>query len=100
MNRITPEKRNQLIMVGLVILAVIAGLYFGLIRYQQQKFRELVVKKDTANTKLAQIADTKTSGGKIETELAEVSDQLAVKETDMASDDLYAWMVNFIRKFK
>jgi Tfp pilus assembly protein PilO len=100
MNRITPEKRNQLIMVGLITLLVMAGLYFGLIRFQQGKLSELITKRDAAKDKLTQIDDTKRSGGKIEAELAEVSDVLAVKESDMASDDLYAWMVNFIRKFK
>jgi len=100
MNRITTEKRNQLIITSLITLLVLAGLYFGLIQFQRQKLGELTQKRDAAYKKLSQIDDTKKSGNKIELELADLSKILDAQESEMASDDLYAWMVNFIRKFK
>src|SRR5689334_21648819 len=100
MNRITAEKRNQLIITGAGSLLVLAGLYFGLIRFQQQKLDELTQKRDAAYKKLSQIDATKKSGNNIEIELAEITKTLDFQESEMASDDLYAWMVNFIRKFK
>jgi Tfp pilus assembly protein PilO len=100
MNRISKEKRSQLILVAIIVVAVIAGLWFSLIRTQQEDLRGLAAKKVEDRTKLAQIAETIKNSEKAKTELISVSNQLAFAERDMPSGDLYLSLVNTIRKFK
>jgi Tfp pilus assembly protein PilO len=100
MSRLSKEKRNQLVLAAMMTLAVTVGLWFTLIRYQQDGLRRLASEKATVQSKLSQIRETIKNSRQIETQLAEVSGQLEIQEKDMASGDLYSWMVNFIRKFK
>jgi Tfp pilus assembly protein PilO len=100
MNKLSKEKRNQLILTSLVTLAVIVGLWFTLIRYQKGNLQNLAGEKEKKDKELSLIQDTSKNSKKIEAELAEVNRQLDVREADMASGDLYASMVNSIRKFK
>ncbi|HXS67631.1 MAG TPA: type 4a pilus biogenesis protein PilO [Candidatus Polarisedimenticolia bacterium] len=100
MNRLSKEKRNQLILVGIVVVAIIAGLWFGIIRSQQDELHTLAQKKTDDQTKLSQIQDTIKNSEKAKTELLAVSNQLALAEHDMPSGDLYLSLVNTIRKFQ
>jgi Tfp pilus assembly protein PilO len=100
MNRISKEKRNQLILVGIVAVAVVAGLWFGIIRSQQEELRSLAEKKTEDQTKLSQIQDTIKNSEKAKTELLAVNNQLTLAEHDMPSGDLYLSLVNTIRKFQ
>lgn len=100
MNKLSKEKRNQLILVGLAFLIVVVGLWFSLIRYQQEHLSHLRSKQTSDEAKLAKIHNTIESSQSTEANLITVSNKLASQEQDMASGDQYAWMVNFIRKFK
>jgi len=99
MNKLSKEKRNNLILVGIVVAAIILGLWFGLVRSQQDDLRTLAAKKTADSDKLAQIGDTIKNSKKMESELSAVSNQLAVAEHDMPYGDLYLSLVNTIRKF-
>lgn len=99
MNRLSKEKRDQLILVAVVVLALTVGVWFGLIRSQQDDLRALGAKKTQDQEKLSQIADTIKNTKLTETELADVSNRLASAERIMASGDLYLSLVNTIRKF-
>ena len=100
MNKLSKEKRSQLILVVIVVLAVLVGLWFSLIRTQQEDLRTLAAKKQDDSNKLAQIGDTIKNSKKAEVELAAVSNELSQAERDMPSGDLYLSMVDTIRKFK
>jgi hypothetical protein len=100
MNKISKEKRNQLALTVVIILLIATGLYSGLIRFQQARLRDLGLEKLKADRKSNQINETTRSSVKIEADLVEVSKQLAIRENDMAADDLYASMINLIRNFK
>jgi Tfp pilus assembly protein PilO len=100
MNKLSKEKRNQLILAVMITLLAMAGLWFVLIRSQQDGLRRLRTEKAVVEKKLSQIRDTIKNSKQIEAELAEVSGILEIQEEDMASSDLYSWMVNFVRKFK
>jgi len=99
MKRISKEKRDQLILVGLVTVGLIVGLYFGLIRSQQKSLQGLAAQQETTNTKLNQIADAARNNLRIESDLAAAAKALDAREQDMAQDDYYLWMVDGLRKF-
>lgn len=98
--KISKEKRNQLILVILVTVGVLAGLWFGLIRAQQLKLQQLSDRKQAADRKLKLVREMIESAGQIEASLQESSAKLAKLEEGMASGDVYAWAINAIRQFK
>ncbi|MFO1487140.1 MAG: type 4a pilus biogenesis protein PilO [Verrucomicrobiota bacterium] len=100
MNKLSKEKRNQLVLTSLAILVVLVGIYFTLIRYQQSGLKVWAVKKSATERKLAEIRDNIKNSRQIEAELLVVSNRLALQEEEMPSGDLYAAMVDSIRKFK
>jgi Tfp pilus assembly protein PilO len=100
MNNLSKEKKSQLILVVIVLVAVVAGLWFSLIRTVQEDLRTLAAKKTDDQTKFSQIGDTIKNSEKAKKELQTVSNELAVAERDMPSGDLYLSLVNTIRKFK
>jgi Tfp pilus assembly protein PilO len=99
MNRLSKEKRNQLLLVAIIVLAAVAGLWFSLIRSQQDDLRTLALKKKEDQGKLSQIAETIKNSKKAETELVTVSNQLVYAERDMPYGDLNVSMINTIRGF-
>jgi Tfp pilus assembly protein PilO len=100
MSRISKEKRNHVILAGLLIATILAGLYFGLIRSQQRSLREITKKKETARQKQEQVATTVRNASLIAAQLAAANKTLSEKEANVASGDLLAWMINTVRKFK
>jgi Tfp pilus assembly protein PilO len=100
MKRLPKQKQNQVILVGMATLFIVAGLWYTLIRAQQDGLRKLEASKKSGVDKLAQIQDTIKNSREIEAELLVVSNRLALQEEEMASGDLYSSMVNSIRKFK
>ncbi|HUA69372.1 MAG TPA: hypothetical protein VMA13_12555 [Candidatus Saccharimonadales bacterium] len=94
------EKRNQLILVLLCTMAVLALMWLNLIRPRYVALSQIATEQGDASDKLASIqaaikqADTTTA------ELAQKTKALADAESDMASGDLYAWTYNTMRLFK
>ena len=100
MNKLSKEKRNQLILTSAAILLVLGGLYFTLIQYQQSSLKSWGVKQVATEKKLSEIRDSIKNSRQIEAELLVVSNKLALQEEDMPSGDLYAALVSSIRKFR
>jgi hypothetical protein len=100
MNKMSKQKKTQLILVGLLTLIFIGGLWYTIIRRQQENLHKLQAERKTAQDKASEIQDTIRNSAKIEAELLAVSNKLALKEEDMASGDLYISMFNLIRTFK
>jgi Tfp pilus assembly protein PilO len=100
MNRLSKEKRNQLILASAAIVLVMVGIYFTLIRYQQSSLASWATKKAATEKKMSEIRDSIKNSRLIEAQLLVVSNKLALQEEDMPTGDLYASMVNTLRKFK
>jgi len=100
MNHLSKEKRTHLVLVILGILLTLAGIYYFLIREQQAGIAALEAQKADKIKKLIQIRDTFKNKKQLETDLAAATRSLDERETQMASGDLYAWMVGTLRNFK
>jgi hypothetical protein len=94
------EKRNLLFAVVLGTLAVLAGLYFGLIKFQEQNLVLLAQKKLAVEARHRQVLDAIKRSQQIEADLATAKKALAEAEADIASGDLYSWVINTLREFK
>jgi Tfp pilus assembly protein PilO len=100
MKRLTKQKRDQLILAAIVILMGLFGIYFVLIRAQKESLQALRAQKVEKQTKASEMQDKIKTSKAIESQLNAVASVLAAQEQDMASGDLYASLVNTIRKFK
>jgi Tfp pilus assembly protein PilO len=100
MKRLSREKRNQLITVILVTLAILALIGFGLIRPQYDSLSNIAKDRKVADNKLQSIKHAITNSEAIANEWNETTYTLAHAEEDMASGDLYSWTYDTIRHFK
>src|SRR4029077_20089871 len=100
MKRLSKEKRNQLIIVVIITLAVLGLIGFGLIRSQYDSLSGIARARRAADTKLQGIRHTITNADTITSDLGESSSTLTRTEDDMASGDLYSWTYDTLRHFK
>ena len=100
LRKLPKEKRNRLVLVALATLITVAGLYFGLICRQKESLAHLTQNKADAAKKLQVVNDVARRADRIRVELDDAKTTLAAAEGDVASGDLYAWVVNWLRQFK
>ena len=98
--KLSKEKLNRLILVGLATLIAVSGLYFGLIRSQNENLAGLDRKKAAAAKKLEGMLAAGKQTDQIRLELDEARKALAEAESDIACGDLYAWVIDTLRQFK
>jgi hypothetical protein len=100
MKSLSKEKRDQFILVILLTSCVVAGLWFGLIRFQQSRLEQLALSTKTAEQRLEQVRQAIETADLVEVKLGEAGKRLSVIESTMATGDLYAWTINTLRTFK
>lgn len=100
MNKLSTEKRKQLVLVALVATAAVAGIAYGLIKPEYQRRARLVESRKAAQQRLEQMKQTIENADQIETQLCDTKKQLEKIEEGMATGDLYSWAINTIRQFK
>jgi hypothetical protein len=100
MNRISKEKRNQLLLTGVVIAVVLAGLWFTLISSLRNKVESVGRERQAAEQKLALVLRSIQNADQLDSQVGEASGRLSKLETGMASGDLYSWAINTLRQFK
>jgi len=101
MKKLSKEKRDQLVVVGVATAVTLSGIWFGLIKFQEANLRTLANKKKTAEKKLAEFENLIRNRNTVEAELAKEAEKLAELEENMvAPGDQYSWMVSTIQKFK
>src|SRR6266536_3561766 len=100
-SKLPKEKRNQLILISLVTLVVLAGLGFGLIKYQYENLAHLAAKKAETEQKLVQMQEQIKRADLVEAELADARTIITNLESRMApAGDSFSWIINTVRGFK
>src|SRR5581483_8745185 len=100
MNKLSKEKRSQLIAAVLGTAMVVTALYMTLIQFQREALRNVINKQEEKKANLDRTLDTIKNSKQIEADLLVVSNKLYLQEEDMASGDLYSSMYQQIGKFK
>jgi Tfp pilus assembly protein PilO len=100
MKRLSPAKRNQLIMVILGTAGIIALIYFILIQPQKDKNQSLSVNISEETTRLQQMKTAIKQRATDDQTLTETVQKISEAEQDIASGDVYAWTYDLIRRFK
>ena len=101
MNKLSKEKRNQLILVALGTAAVIGGLWFGVVSRQQSKIADVARNIDAVRQKISKVEQVAGEASQVEAELRTYGEHLRLLEGRMpsANDDLFVWMVSAVKQF-
>jgi len=100
MNKMSQQKRTQLMGVLALTVLSLAGIWFSLISAQKDKLEQISTRKARLQKQFEQVNATMRNAQKIEADLAKASAELDKIEAGMASGDLYSWAINTIREFK
>ena len=99
MNKLSKDKRNQLVMIVLGSVGVIAALWFLVISAQRDKIHEISGKIAGTKAQIEKMQQVKKAAGKIEEEKTECQARLAQIESTMPSGDWYLWVNTTLRQF-
>jgi hypothetical protein len=97
--KLPKEKKQHLVLVGIITLAALAGLGLGVVKRQYDYLGRLAVAKVSTEKKLHAVEEAVKRIKQIEGELADNRKTLAELEGDVAEGDLYSWVINMLRKF-
>jgi hypothetical protein len=97
--KLPKEKKQHLVLIGVITLAVLAGLGLGVVKRQYDYLGRLAAAKVTTEKKLHAVEEAVKRIKQIEAELADNRKVLADLEGDVAEGDLYSWVINMLRKF-
>jgi hypothetical protein len=100
MNKLSKEKRQQIILVALATLVVIGGFWYGLIEFQKTKIGEVSKHLGAAEQRLNRVQQAVRAADKIERDLKVASQKLSAIEDTMAAGDLFSWFVLMLREIQ
>lgn len=100
MKRLSPDKRNKLLLTIMGTVAAIGAIYYLLIAPQVTNNGKIKSKILAQKNQLLQIQNTIKSAGSSTNFASEAAANLAQAEADVARGDLFAWTYDTIRKFK
>ena len=99
-SKLPKEKRNHLILVVIGTIAILGALGFGLIKAQYEGLSEVAAKQEIARAKFKEMEDAVKRAELVGSVYNQASQMLNEKEATMATDDLYSWMYNTVRRFQ
>ena len=100
MKNLPKEKRDRLVLLCLGTLAIVVGLYYGLITTQQKSLAEMAKKQVEETEKLKSGERLASSTAQIEKTLAAADTKLKAIESRMPSGDMYSWIILTVNTFK
>ena len=100
MKHLPKEKRDKLILVAIGTLAVIAGLYWGVVRIQRQTLVDLAVKHTDEEIRVSNAQRLANRTVEFKANLEVVNVKLKGIESTMPSGDMYSWIILTINSFK
>jgi hypothetical protein len=100
MARLSKEKRDKLILVTMGTIAVVAGLWYGVIKTRNEALIDVQARRAKAIDKLEKARRVISSGVQSEAAMQTATNQLKTVEDTMASGDLFTWSYRFLDQAK
>jgi len=100
MARLSKEKRDKLILVAMGTIAIVAGLWYGVIKTRKQAWQDIQGRRVKAVDKLDKARRVISSGVQSESVMAVATNQLKTVEETMATGDLFTWSYRFLDQAK
>jgi Tfp pilus assembly protein PilO len=100
MNKLPKEKRNKVILVWLVTVMLAAAWGFAILSYQLDAKRHASDTTEKLKNQLADMQKMLARKDQIQTDRDTEQEKLDALESQMASGDIYSWVVTTMRNFK
>jgi Tfp pilus assembly protein PilO len=100
MKKLPKEKRDKIILVCMGTTVVVAGLWYAVISSQQKTLQTIGALRESQQTKVQSAERLVSSLNEIEKRRQETSERLQAVEKNMASGDMYSWVIANINRFK
>ena len=101
MNKLPKEKRDKIILVGIVTIAAAAAIWFLLINSQRQTLRDVRQEAIKVRDQLARAEATLKTGDAMKRQCEEAADRLQRREAAMAPPaDMYSWLIQTVNNFR
>jgi Tfp pilus assembly protein PilO len=100
MKHLPKEKRDKLILVAVGTLALLAGLYWGVVRVQRETLVALAARHKDEEGKVGNAQRLANSTVELKAKLEVVNEKLKAVESTMPSGDMYSWIILTINSFK
>jgi len=94
---LSKEKKNQLVLVGVITVALLVGLGYGLIRFQLQYVKDVEAKKLEADRKLKTMVGLIKAADTIQGQVTAATQELAAQEAAMVKGDKLTWLNTTIK---
>ena len=94
------EKRDQLLLIGTITLAITLGGYFGLVKMQKRTLERIAKQSAEQQDKVGGAARMVSTHKETEEELEDNLQKLKSIEQHMASGDMYSWIITMINRFR
>jgi len=100
MNKLSKEKKQQIIAVLVGAVVLVGCLWYFVIQGQGQQKADALKKIDDTNSKIAASKKLIAQTDKSKSDLEEAKKKLDGLEEGLASGDLYSWVINLVNKFR
>jgi len=94
------EKRDQLLLISTITLALTLGGYFGLVKMQKRKLDRIAKQTIEQQDKVGGAARVVSTHKETEEDLEADLQKLKALEQNMASGDMYSWIITTINRFR
>ena len=100
MKNLPKDKRDKLILTVIGTVAVVAGLYLGLVKAMGESMEGMTKQKDEKKSKVVNAQRLVNSTSDLQKGLEEATAKLKVIEDSMAAGDMYSWIILKVNKFR
>lgn len=100
MKSLPKDKRDRLILVILASVAVVVGLYYGVVSSQRRSLEALAKRRTEQEGKLKGAERLAGSVSQFQKNLEASAGTLKAIEATMASGDMYSWIILTVNSFK
>lgn len=97
---LSKEKRDQLLLVVIITVAIAVGVYLGLVKTQKRTLGKIAMQATAENDKVASAERLVKSRGELEKGLQAKQQILKSIEQGMASGDMYSWIIMTMNRFR
>ena len=94
------EKRDHLLLVAIITLAITVGAYFGLVKMQQRKLARIATQTTEQQDKVGGAMRLVSTHDETQQNLEDNLQKLQSLEQNMASGDMYSWVITTLNRFR
>jgi len=100
MKNLPKEKRDRILLIAVGTLVILAGVYYMLITAQSETLGNTRKKKVEEELRVSNAQRLATTVAQLQKKLELSSDKLKTIEANMASGDMYSWIILTMNSFK